>query len=78
MCRRIVSVKCSAAEKFGVYTGQQAPSSVKKTYFLCDGDSENMMYMIVPNRAEGTVMIVFAPDERIRDAISKAVPRIAQ
>lgn len=76
--KRIVSVKCSAAEKFGVYTGQQAPSSVKKTYFLCDSDSENMMYMIVPNRAEGMVMIVFAPDERIRDAISKAVPRIAQ
>ena len=76
--KRIVSVKCSEVEKFGVYTGQQASSSVKKTYFLCNIDSENMMYMIVPNRAEGMVMIVFAPDERVREAISKAVPRIAQ
>ncbi|MBO5872635.1 MAG: hypothetical protein J6Q56_00330 [Clostridia bacterium] len=76
--KRIVSIKCSEVERFGVYTGQQASSSIKKTHFLCDSDSENMMYMIVPNRAEGMVMIVFAPDDRIREAISKAVPRIAQ
>ncbi len=76
--QRVVSIKCSAAEKYGVYTGQQASGSVKNTYFLCNADDQNKMYMIVPHKSEGMVMIVFAPDERLADAIKKAVPRLAK
>ncbi len=75
---RVVSIKCSTAEKYGEYKGQPAPSSVAQTYRFCNEDSENQMYMIAPNRGEGTVMIIFAPEERMREAIEKYIPRNAR
>lgn len=76
--KRIVSVNCSLAEKYGKYNPAARPSgSVKKTYLLCPPDSQNAVYMIVPHKSEGNVMIVFAPDERLKGAIEKSVPRIA-
>lgn len=76
--KRMVSIKCSKIEKYGEYKGQPAPGSVKQVYNFCNPDSEGQMYMIAENRGEGTVMIIFAPDERIREAIEKYVPRTAR
>ena len=76
--KRMVSIKCSKAEKYGEYKGQPAPTSVKQTYNFCNPDSEGQMYMIAESRGEGTVMIIFAPDERIREAIEKYIPRTAR
>lgn len=75
---RVVSIKCATAEKYGEYKGQPAPSSVAQTYRFCNEDSENQMYMIAPNRGEGTVMIIFAPEDRIKEAIEKYIPRTAR
>ena len=49
-----------------------------QTYNFCNPDSEGQMYMIAESRGEGTVMIIFAPDERIREAIEKYIPRTAR
>ena len=76
--KRMVSIKCSKVEKYGEYKGQTAPGSVKQTYNFCNPDSEGQMYMIAESRGEGTVMIIFAPDERIREAIEKHIPRTAR
>ena len=76
--KRMVSIKCAKVEKYGQYKGQTAPGSVKQTYNFCNPDSENQMYMIAESRGEGTVMIIFAPDERIREAIEKCIPRTAK
>lgn len=76
--KRMVSVKCSNAEKFGDYTGQAAPGSVKQTFYFCNRNSEGQVYMIVPDKSLGTIMIVLAPDEHMREAIEKAVPRLAK
>ena len=76
--KRMVSVKCAQAEKYGDYkNGMVAPGSVKKTYFFCNADDENQKYMIVNHKDEGIVMIVFAPDERMQGAIEKYIPRLA-
>lgn len=76
--KRIVSIKCAQVEKYADYkNGMVAPGSVKKTYFFCNEDSENQKYMIVNHKDEGTVMIVFAPDERMQGAIEKYIPRLA-
>lgn len=76
--KRMVSVKCSQAEKYGDYkNGMVAPGSVKKTYFFCNADDENQKYMIINHKDEGMVMLVFAPDERLQGAIEKYIPRLA-
>lgn len=77
--KRVVSILCSKVERYGQYNPAVRPSdSVKKVYTLCDVDDPNAKYIIAPNKKEGLVMIVFAPDERMRGVIEKAIPRIAQ
>ena len=75
--KRMASVKCATVEKFAEYRGQEAPGSATKMVF-CNPDSEGQVYIIGQDKNLGTVMIVFAPDERIREAVEKAVPRIAK
>lgn len=77
--KRMVSINCAKVERFGKYTAAVRPSgSVKKTYFFCDANAADAVYLIAPTRNEGNVMIVFAPDERVCTAIEKAIPRIAK
>ncbi len=77
--KRMVSINCAKVERFGEYTSSVRPStSIKKTYFFCDANTANAVYMIAPVKNEGNVMIVFAPDERVRTAVEKAIPRIAK
>ncbi len=76
--KRAASVNCSKVQKYGKYNWASKPSAtVKKVYTFCNKGDENAVYMIVPNRNEGTVLIIFSPEERIKGAIEKAIPRIA-
>lgn len=76
--KRMVSIKCSEIEKYGEYKGQPAPGSVKNTFVFCNPDSEGQVYIIAKDRNLGMVMIVMAPDERLRKELEKAVPRLAK
>ncbi len=76
--KRMVSIKCSEIEKYGEYKGQPAPGSVKNTLVFCNPDSEGQVYIIAKDRNLGQVMMVLAPEERIRTEIEKAIPRIAK
>ena len=76
--KRMVSFKCSEVEKYGEYKGQTAPGSVKNTFVFCNPDSEGQVYLIAKDRNLGTVMIVLAPEERVRTELEKAIPRIAK
>ena len=77
--KRVVSIKCSSIERWGKYTPAVRPStSVKKTYFLCDRDDPNAVYFVAPHKTEGLVMVIFAPDERIKGVVEKTVPRTAK
>lgn len=76
--KRIVAVNCTSAERFGRFTPELMPSFFgKKIYTFCDKADSDAMYMIVPHKNEGMIVIIFAPDKRIKEAIEKAVPRIA-
>lgn len=76
--KRIVSINCSKVERYGKYNpAARVSDSVKKVYIMCDPTDENAKFLIAPNKNEGMVMIVFAPDERVGGAIEKAIPRIA-
>ena len=76
--KRVVAINCRNVEKYGKYTaGAESMSSVKKVYTFCDKRDEKAVYMIAPHKNEGTVMIIMAPDERLKGAIEKAIPRMA-
>ena len=76
--KRMAAISCGKVQKYGKYNWQSKPSaSVQKIYTFCNSGDENAVYMIAPNRNEGTVLIIFAPDERLKGAIEKAIPRIA-
>lgn len=76
--KRMASINCSSVEKYGKYNwASKAPTSVKKVYTFCNLNDPNAMYLIAQNRNEGTVLIVFSPESRIKEAIEKAIPRIA-
>lgn len=76
--KRVVSIKCNEVEKYGEYKGQPAPGSVKNTLIYCNPDSEGQVYLIGKDRNLGMVMLVIAPDERVRGAIEAAIPRLAK
>ena len=76
--KRMVSIKCSEVEKYGEYKGQPAPGSVKNTFIFCNPESEGQVYLIAKDRNLGMVMIVLAPEERIRAELEKAIPRLAK
>lgn len=75
--KRMVSIKCNQVEKYGEYKGQKAPGSAQ-TLMYCNPDSEGKVYLIAKDRNLGTVMLVIAPDERVREAIEAAIPRLAK
>lgn len=76
--KRMVSIKCNEIEKYGEYKGQPAPGSVKNTFVFCNPDSEGQVYIIAKDRNHGMVMIVLAPEDRVKAEIEKAVPRLAK
>lgn len=76
--KRMVSIKCSEVEKYGEYKGQPAPGSVKNTFFFCNPDSQGQVYLIAKDRNLGMVMMVLAPEERVREELEKAIPRLAK
>ena len=76
--KRMVSIKCSEVEKYGEYKGQPAPGSVKSTFHFCNPDSEGQVYLIAKDRNLGMVMIVLAPEERVRLELERAIPRLAK
>lgn len=47
----------------------------KDVVFACSGGDENAYLLISSREGKGTVYLVFAPDERVRGAITKFVPK---
>lgn len=77
--KRVASVNCTRAERFGKYNpAARVSDSVSKVYLCCDADDENAKFIIAPTKKDGNVMIVFAPDERMLSVIEKSIPRLAK
>lgn len=76
--QRVLSFKVPSVEKYGKYNAEARISdSIKKVYYACDKDSKEAMYIIAPVAKEGTVMLVFEPNERVAKALEDNLPRIA-
>ncbi len=76
--QRVLSFKVPSVQKYGKYNPDARISdSVQKVYYTCDKDSKDAMYIIVPVVKEGTVMLVFEPNERLGKALEENIPRFA-
>mgnify|MGYP003461150292 CR=1 FL=1 len=76
--KRVLSFKVPSVQKYGEYTPEVAArSTTQKVYHFCDKDAADAMYIVVTVQGEGTVMIVFQPNERLKKALEENIPRIA-
>ncbi len=76
--QRVLSFKVPSVEKYGKFNPEARISdSIKKVYYTCDKDSKDAKYIIVPIAKEGTIMLVFEPNERFAKALEDNLPRIA-
>ncbi len=76
--QRVLSFKVPSVQKYGKFNPEAKISdSIQKVCYACDKNTKNAMYIIVPVAKEGTVMLVFEPDERFAKALEENLPRIA-
>lgn len=76
--KRVLSFKVPSVQKYGVLTDEAlARNATLKKYYVCDKDAKDAMYIVVTVQGEGTVMIIFQPNERLKNALDDNVPRIA-
>ncbi len=47
----------------------------KKTVFACDRDDTNAYFMVVTEEAKGSRALIFAPNDRLKKAIAKGLPK---
>lgn len=74
--RRELSFELSTVERVEKYNPSAPPvGNYSKTVMACTPDAENTYYMVVTSEAKGTRLLVFKPDERVKGAITKALPR---
>lgn len=72
--RRVLALKCADIEKIGKYKGEQLHGK----QFVCCNPGDDAYYIIAREKDEGIICLIFAPDEKMKEAIRKFVPRIIQ
>lgn len=74
--KRVLSFELSAVEQVEKYNPAAPPvGNYSKTVIACSQNAEDAYYMVVSSEAKGTRLLVFAPDDRLKDAIAKSLPR---
>lgn len=79
---RIISTNCHDFEEFGVYD-EKAKEKLSHRDFnakvmAANLNEEGLYYAVVNHKNIGSVLVVIQPDERIKEALKKFVPRIVQ
>lgn len=74
--KRVLSFELSSVEQVEKYNPAAPPvGNYSKTVIACSQNEENAYYMVVSSEAKGTRLLVFSPDDRLKEAITKALPR---
>ena len=73
--KRMMSFEISNVEALEKYNKNSVPTrQFKEQVFACNPD-DDAYYMIVSEEGKGSSLLVFAPDERIRGAVKKFLPK---
>lgn len=74
--KRMMTFEISTVEAVEKYNPNALPTrEFKEKLFACNPDDPNAYYMIISEEGKGTRLLVFAPNERIKGAIKKFLPK---
>lgn len=72
--KRLITLKLSTAEEFGVYDGSQGDGA-QATVIASDGSGINAYYLLAKHKSHGLTMLIFTPDRRMTGLIMGNLPR---
>lgn len=74
--KRILSFELGGVSRIEKYNPAQLNSiNQKSVTFACNPDDSDAYFMVAEREGKGSIYLVFAPDERLRSAIVKFVPK---
>lgn len=73
--KRILSFELSEIELIEKYHAQLPQDILKDTSFACNKDDQNAYVLIIHPDGKAKQSIVIAPDDRMRDAMKKFLPK---
>ena len=74
--KRQLSFELSAVERLERYHPDAKPvGNFSKTVIACDENDPDAFFMVVSEEKKGTRLLVFAPEERMQQAIVKSLPK---
>lgn len=74
--KRVLSFEISSVERLEKYNPASPPvGNYTKTVIACTPDTANTYYMVVTSEEKGSRLFVFTPDDRIKGAVKKALPK---
>ena len=62
----------SALKKYN--PDQKTPDNINRVLYCCEKNDENALCLLVHHQNKGNVMIVFAPNQKMIDAIKQKLP----
>ncbi|MBQ0111072.1 MAG: hypothetical protein KBS41_04015 [Oscillospiraceae bacterium] len=71
---RIITADLKEASSLCKYDASREAQGVNHVYRCCEKDDKNALALTVHHQSKGRVMIVFAPNEKMLDAIKKKLP----
>lgn len=79
---RIVSLNCSDFEEFGIYNESVEQMLKNREFggrsFAANSDADELYYAISRHARLGSVLIIIQPNDKIKSALKKFVPRQVQ
>ena len=72
---RIASVNCAKIEAAGEYNQNTHISASFSKKFVCCNSDDKAYYIVANDKNHGKVCIVFAPNEKLSEALNKYLPR---
>lgn len=74
--KRLLSFELTSVVRLEKYNPMARPvGNFKKTVIACNEDDPNAYFMVTSEEGKGMMLLVFSPDERIKSAIVKFVPK---
>ncbi len=74
--KRELSFEISSVERLEKYNLAAPPmGNFSKTVIACTPNSSDTYFMVVTSEAKGSRLLVFNPDDRLKDAIKKSLPK---
>ncbi len=73
--KRIFSFDLAAVERIEKYRKELPQDLMKNAFFACNGTEDDAVVMVVQPKGKSKMTVVVVPNERMRDAMKKFLPK---